>query len=374
MLLVVGLVVLTTNTLMPTIVGTHVDSFGLTLDQAGYAAAAYMAGGGLGGLVTGALLLRAPTRLLLFAGLAGLAVGNFLSIFVNSFGPILIIRFIAGIGEGIGFALMGAGVSRQKSPQRMFGLFTLLLLLVSAAILSLLPMVREYLGGHYIFLPIALAPALLLFAFKKFPDLSRRLEGGVASTTMLPTPRGFRTAILAVPVATFIVYIAYGAQFAYVDRLGVSAGLSVDAVSYTLALGSLFALIGAGLATVLRGESAVILKLSAAVLVVLGAIWLCTTRDPFAYRLGVILLLCGWFFFAPSLMGLMSTVDRTGRIAAVSLGTMGWGLAAGPALAAFLVPVSGLHAIGWIATVGIITSWVLLIFTVRRARIGERAD
>jgi MFS family permease len=86
-LLLLGLVVLTTNILTPAIVGTHVEAFGLTIDQAGYAAAAYMAGGGFGGLVTGALLLRAPTKALLFVGLSGLVSSDSSSSCFFSFHP-----------------------------------------------------------------------------------------------------------------------------------------------------------------------------------------------------------------------------------------------------------------------------------------------
>jgi hypothetical protein len=229
--------------------------------------------------------------------------------------------------------------------------------------------VRVYLGAHYIFLPIAIAPALLLLlALKRFPDLSRRSVNSLVSTVMpLGRPK-LSAAVLAVPVATFVVYLAYGAQFAYVDRLGVSAGLTVDAVAHTLAWGSLFSLLGAGLTTIFRCEDRLTSKLTAALLVVLGAIWLSTVRDPVIYRLGVIFLMCSWFFFVPSLMGLMSTVDRTGRVAAISLGTMEWGMAAGPALAAFLASTGGLHVIGWIATAGIISSWLLLTFAIRNSR------
>lgn len=98
----VGVLVLMTNVLVPTLVGVYVDSFGLSAHEAGYTAAIYMAGGGLGALMVSGLLLRVRTRLLLAVGLSALAIGNLASAYAHSMEAILAVRLLAGLGEGAG--------------------------------------------------------------------------------------------------------------------------------------------------------------------------------------------------------------------------------------------------------------------------------
>lgn len=113
----VGVLVLMTNFLVPTLVGVYVDRFGLSMREAGYTAAVYMLGGGLGALCVSAALFSVRTRVLLVVGLCALAVGNLAGLYTRSFGMILAVRLLAGVGEGIGFALMAAGVSRMRNPR-----------------------------------------------------------------------------------------------------------------------------------------------------------------------------------------------------------------------------------------------------------------
>src|ERR1700721_2856485 len=122
-ILCLGFAVLTTNVLLPTLVGMYMDVFGLPIGQAGYTAATYLFGAGAGSVLVGALVLKVRTRTLLLLGLGLLAGGNLLSMFIPTLGGILAIRLIAGIGEGIGFGLVGAFIARLSNPGRVYGAF-----------------------------------------------------------------------------------------------------------------------------------------------------------------------------------------------------------------------------------------------------------
>jgi DHA1 family inner membrane transport protein len=354
-----GLTVLTTNILTPTLVGTYVDSFGLSIGQAGYTAAAYMLGGGLGGMLVSWLLLIVPTRVLLIIGLASLALGNFVSIFVAALPGILAVRMIAGIGEGIGFGLMGACISRLPNPGRIYGVFTVLLLLISALILYLLPGMRSEFGPRMILVPIAVAPACLLAIIRKFPDLSSQSRSSQRTTAPGDGPSLARRSWF-VPLATFVIYVAYGAQFSYAERLGVYAGIAPNSVARLLAIASLVALVGAILATLLSNSRAMGLKISIALVIVVCCTWAMVAGNPALYRVGIVVFFCAWFFFLPNLFALVSLVDRNGQVAAATLGAMEWGMAAGPAIVAFWVSERTLSVIGPIATVGFGVGLLLL--------------
>lgn len=365
-----GLTVLTTNILTPMLVGTYVDSFGLSVGQAGYTAAVYMLGGGLGGMLVAWLLLIAPTRVLLSIGLASLALGNFVSIFVEALPGILTVRMIAGIGEGMGFGLMGACISRLPNPARVYGVFNILLLLIAALMLYLLPALRTEFGPRMILVPIAVAPACLLAVIRKFPDLSSR--SGISHPTKAPADGpSVALRLWFVPLATFVIYVAYGAQFAYVERLGVYAGIGPDSIARLLASASVVAVGGATLAALLSGSRAIGLKISIAVAIVVCCTWALVAGKPALYQVSVVVMFCAWFFFVPNLLALGSLLDRNGRLAAATLGAMEWGMAAGPAIAALWIGEGNLAVIGPIATFGYGAGLLLLVPAMRNVSHGR---
>ena len=365
LVIAVGITSLLTNFLTPTIVGIFVDSYGLTLKDAGYMAAVYMAGGGLGGALVSVVLLSFRTRLLLTFGLVALSVGSFGAIFAHSLAAIIASRLLAGLGEGVGFALMGAGVSRMADPNRVFGIFTLLMLLIAGCCQYVVPWVQLAVGARMLFVPLGVAPALLLLFVYQFPDLtavkkSKTLrDSGDASLWFAPY---FWSGILAV----LLLYIAYGAGFAYMDRIGVRTGISSDAVASILGTGYLVSAGGAiaMIATANRGSRR--WKLYLSLIVVVLATLATVIGDPLTYRLGVITLDLSWFYFVPNLLAILASADATGRLTAAAMGAMEWGIAIGPAVAAFLLGETHFIVIAVIAACGFLSGLVLLVPVIRR--------
>ncbi len=245
---------------------------------------------------------------------------------------ILALRLIAGVGEGIGFALMAAAVSRVQNPGRVYGIFVVLMLLMSAAIQYSIPWLRSSLGPQLLFAPISAAPACLLLFFWKCPDLAANGQHGQLSTGPF---RGRLTGFYfwSGTLATFVVYIAYGGGFAYIERIGVHAGIAADAVARMLGVGHLISVGGAltsTLMTNLRGRAWKILV----ALVVVG----CST----------VLMVAG--------------------------GPSEWGLAADPAIAALWIRDGSFTAVAGMAASGFSVALLLLIPVLRHvSRLGTTA-
>ncbi|MEJ1961292.1 MAG: MFS transporter [Gammaproteobacteria bacterium] len=367
LVIAVGVIVLMTNALVPTLVGVYVDHFGLSISESGYTAAIYMTGGGVGAALVSFLLLPVRTPILLAIGLAALALANFASIFAHSLTTILALRLIAGIGEGMGLALMGAAVSRMKNPNRAYGIFVVAVLLMSAAAQYSIPWLRGALGAQMLFVPIAVVPACLLLVFWKFPNLAgtRKAAAPVArSAAGRSTGLYFWSGILA----TLVVYIAYGGGFAYMERIGVHTGLGADTVATMLGTGYLISA-GAALLSILTANVwGTTWKLSISLVVVACSTLLAVSGEPEAYRIGMTGLFFAWFYFVPNLLGLMSLADPTGRLAAAVTGAMECGLALGPAIAAFWVSDGSFTAVGTMAVGGFSIAMVLLIPVLRHVR------
>lgn len=357
-IMALGLVVLATNLLTPMLVGMYVDSFGLSVGQAGYAAAAYLTGGGLGGMAVSLLVLRVPTRALLLLAIALLALGNLESMFVTPIWGILLVRAVAGVGEGIGFGLMGAAVSRLLDPSRIYGTFMILMLLLGAVILYMVPPLRSELGPRSILIPVTVAPLCLAVIVRRFPNLSQRHALAVSARSAGTVQRAF--GLILLPFATLVVYIAYGTVFTYSERLGIRSGIGPDSVSRLLADGSLVAMAGSALAIASGGERRMAHKIVLAVFIVVCCVWAMVSGRRYPYTAGLMAFSFVWFFFVPNLMTMVAVMDRDGRLSAATLGAMEWGMAAGPAVAGLCVTRGDLSVIGPIATLGFFIGLLLL--------------
>jgi predicted MFS family arabinose efflux permease len=363
-ILCLGFAVLTTNVLLPTLVGMYMDAFGLPIGQAGYTAAAYLFGAGAGSVLVGALVLKVRTRALLLCGLGLLAAGNLLSMFIPTLWGILAIRLIAGIGEGIGFGLVGAFIAQLSNPGRVYGSFVVVMQILGALTLALLPWVRHEWGPKMILLPVAAAPLCLLAILGKFPELSSNSAGKTVSRSGVSLERR----VWLAPLATFVLYVAYGGVFTFIERLGVFTGINVDSAARWLAFGSLLALGGGALAALWAGPRAMGLKICGSLLAMTGATWCLVSGRPELYVMGLLLAFFVWAFFAANLMTLPLLVDRSGRLGAATMGAMQWGMAAGPAAAGAYVDEKNISVIGITATVGFCVGLLLLLPVIRKVR------
>jgi predicted MFS family arabinose efflux permease len=305
--------------------------------------------------------------------LSALAVGNLASIFTHSLPLILAIRLIAGVGEGAGFALMGAAVSRMRDPNRIFGIFTVLLLLISSGIHYTIPWLRNAYGPQWFFLPIAVAPACLLAFTGRFPDLALRPDRVVdesfarfRKTHERPGSEGryFWCGILS----TLVVYIAFGGGFAYIERMGVHAGIAANSVAEMLGLGYLIGAGGACLATLTSKARGRAWRLSAALIIVTVSMLLTAADEPLPYRIGVIAFFFSWSYFAPNYLGLMSLADPRGRLAAAVTGAQEWGIAIGPAIAAFAAAHGNYKAVALMGACGFLGGMLLVLPVLRQVK------
>jgi DHA1 family inner membrane transport protein len=363
----VGVTVLITNTMIPTLVGVYVDSYGLSIGEAGYTAAAYMTGGGLGAALVSWLLLSVRTRVLLVLGLFALAIGNLATVAAHSLAEILALRVIAGVGEGMGFALMGAAVSRMTSPNRVYGVFVVLMLLAGAGVQYSIPWMRSALGARMLFVPIAVMPACLLLFVGKFPDLvgARKSAASHVSPGRPPSSQWyFWSGVLA----TIIVYIAFGASFTYIERIGISTGIAIDTVAGMLGMGYLVSVVAALAVVVTANKGPMGPKLSISLAVVAGATLLTVAGDPWSYRIGVIAAFFSWYFFAPNLLAVMSLADPSGRLAAAVMGAMECGLAIGPAIAALWIRHGSYGGVAVLSVGGYLIGMLLLVPVLRHLK------
>ncbi len=261
------------------------------------------------------------------------------SIFSASLPLLTMLRGIAGVGEGVLYAVsLTVVASRANNPDKVYGYFQVVWALGSVALFGIGGQLTAAFAQRGVFalmagVTLALTPLLLLI-----PDA--RVKSGEGVTTgaarISPVP-GVMT------LAATVLYLSVSsAIYAFSAPLGERAGLDTRAVSYVLTVATLVGLAGAGAATAINVRWGRMIPISgffaSFALVVLV---LCLSRNPTAYVIALVASVVIYYFSVPYLFGLAAALDHSGRWAAAAGSAYLFGFAAGPFLAGVVITGSG---------------------------------
>jgi predicted MFS family arabinose efflux permease len=307
---------------------------GLTSAQAGLCISAEMLGFVLG---SAALLLRffnvgrpqiALAALLLVIG------GNLLCLPAHGFLTYAGARFIAGIGCGLTTSAYG-DLATTLRPERNFAILSGATVVLTSAFGSIAPWLATQLGTDSLFLLIALLataalPGVRLITVKP-PDLSAVSP----SRGVLLLPRDSITGISMM----LLYFIPLSAYWAYVTQLGVAREVDPTTVAKIVSVGFLVSGFGGSLVATLpavrekHGLVITVAALGSAASVLIT----CVVPNLFVYAAAVSVFIFLWFLALPFLMGVLSALDPSGRLAISGIIIETIGFVLGPALAGLLI-------------------------------------
>ncbi|WP_025659581.1 MFS transporter [Rhizobium sp. IBUN] len=289
------------------------------------------------------------------------------SIFAAGWSWLLLLRGLAGIGEGVLYAIsLSIVASHSRNPEKIFGYFQLVWAIGSAALFSVGGEVTAAFAHRGIFTllaatSLAFAPLLLLV-----PDVRAVKDGSTSVAATKP--------LLGILLfAAIVLYVAVSAGlFAFSGPLGERVGLDTSAVGYILTASTLVGLVGAGAATVLHvrwGRAIPITGFCVGYILVVLA--LCLWPDPVAYSVAVIVSAVLYYFSLPYLFGLAAALDPSGRWAAAAGSANLLGFAAGPVVAGVVIGASGYASLAAVSSAMIAAAWVLAMYTIGRGYNGR---
>lgn len=279
------------------------------------------------------LIGRLNWRHLALAGLLLIVVGNVMTGGSHDYTSIIAARICTGLGEGLAIAVSFAVLGRAANPDRAFGIYLVVGLTVSAAVLVLVPVLQGRFGAAAVFYGIAAltlaATALLRWLPQQSNGPSAGLDGS-ADVSMHLAVAGL--------VGVFLYFIAQGAVWSYFERIGAASGVEPVVIGRAMGISS-FSGVGGALAAV-----ALVTRYGRFwPLIISGAIsalsfWMLRGHVTAAQLITAgILFNFGWNLAQPLLSGICSDADCRGRVV-VAMGciqTVGFGL--GPALAAMML-------------------------------------
>ncbi len=319
----------------PIIIGAYVDIEGMTEMQAGYLFSLEMAGYALSSAIVFAIITRVNWRHILFAGVFTVVLSNITSIYLHDYAELAGFRFLAGLGAGLLMNVTMVSIGLTTNFDRNYGFWAVMQLTIGAAGLYVLPGLIPAYGLAAPFLTVTVLALLVLPLVTSFPRHGR--TAGAAPNKNYKLFLGL-TGLLGI----FIYYGGQAAVWAYFERIGMDAGIEPDSVGSVLSASLVLGILGAALATWLGDRRGRRLPVVASMICsAIGISFLWGMQSVYPYIIAACLFNAAWYFCLPYLSAIIANIDSNGRLLIGLSVVFPSALAAGPALATYVLDGAG---------------------------------
>ena len=328
----------------PGIVQGLVVYLGLTDQQAGHVVAADLWGYAIATIVMTFWSHYANWRHIFAGCLVLMVAANLVSTTVTTYEGLLAVRLVAGLGAGGVIALSFAIIGLTGNPDRNFGWLIMWVLTYGALGLLLMPTAFALGGMTSVFVFFAVFSASAL-PFVRFLPVSGEDRPQVEADAV-NLPGGFKALALA---AMFAYFLAQGAVWEYLFRIGVTAGISEQGVANALTISQFLGIAGAFTAAMLGTKLGRAGPLTLGI--VAGAASLLFIMGEFeftVYAVAIGIYNYAWNLVHPFLLAAMASFDRRGRVVVYAVAMQMVGLAIGPILAASVITEASYAYINWL--------------------------
>lgn len=336
------LIVTTSLFLMPLIIETLKVDGGLSGKAAGFLLSMELAVSALTTLCLSRWVRNHSARHWALSGGLLTIVGTALTLISPKLPVLFATRLVAGMGAGVVGAEATSVVSRGVARERLIAMVTTISIVNAAFWLAVLPHLIDRIGyrGPYVgLLLICLSGTYLL---TRLPSLSIR-QGG----TRQASPSPFSTSAALVLVAVFLTQLGQGAFWSLEETYGRNAGFNSHVIGVLLSAATLLLLLGA-VGAAWAGDRfgrfpslLILIVLNAASILVVS-----TMAFAWIYTAANVLQSVTNLSSVVYQLGLAASLDRAGRVVAVSAGLVTLGNGLGPGLSGGLSGVFGAPFVG----------------------------
>jgi predicted MFS family arabinose efflux permease len=343
----------------PFVIGGLMSGLQLSERDAGFIVSVELLTLAISAIAIAPLLPRLSFRRVGLAAVALTLLAQGSSIFVTSWTALMMLRGVAGVGEGALYAMSLCIVaSHFRNPEKMYGYFQVVWALGSVALFAIGGQVTAAFAHRGIFaliagVTLAFAPFLLLAPERGDRSDLRVDANGAPASPLLGI-------MMFMSVALYLMVSA--AIYAFSAPLGERAGLDTSTVGYALTVASLIGLAGAAAATALNVRWGRAVPITGfAIGFSLVALVLCFWRNPAAYVAALVVSVMIYYFSIPYLFGLAAALDRGGRWAAAAGAAYLLGFAAGPVLGGAIISMAGYASLAASCIAVTAAAWALAI-------------
>lgn len=349
--------------IQPMFLGALADARALDAAQIGSLAGAELSGVALASLAASIWYPRANLRLVATFALMVAVVGNAATAWVLDATHLVALRFAIGfLGTGVLYALSFGLIGQSPHPDRLVALAVILQVVGMALSLAALPAILEHWQLPGMTTSIALVMLSGVFVLFVLPTRATAVEPGMGTGHLQLLPIGL--------LACMILFsMGLGGLWAFLERIGDSAGYSAQEVGNTLALGGLIGGLGAVAAFVLGLRYGRLLPLLVSLFAITVSSVVFTVASSWSGFLTAVLLFnFFWNFTLPYLMGAIAMADRSGRSMVVIPAAQGMGLALGPVLTGSFIVGGAYSMAGQVSATVFVACMFLLVPLLVRLR------
>lgn len=352
----------------PGIVQGFVEAYGFSEQQAGYIASIEV-----WGIATTSVLLALFNsalnwhRVLLISALL-FAGGNAASTQTQDLSLFEVARFVTGLGAGSLISLSFTIVGLTKLADRNFGLLVMGVLTFGALGLWVTPWALNTIGMNGALLFFAGLGLIAIPLIKQVPSSgTEHLQIGDDALDLSAALK------LTAVIAIFVYFFAQGVIWAYLFLIGVSGGVSEQAVANGLMISQFLGIAGALLPTLLGARFGRRLPLTVGIVGGGAILWLLHGAiSALIYGIAVGIYNFAWNMTHPFLLGAMASFDRQGKVVSHAVAAQMLGLAVGPALGAYLLVDGNYSPVINSGIALFLLSWVLILIPVEFHRRAQR--
>lgn len=342
---------------VPLLVSAMIVSFGLSEQQSGFVASADMAGYTVGTITAFFLIKNTNWRHLTGYSLLLMLLANLICSQAEGFSALLCLRFFSGAGGGMVTAVMLSVIAQMRNPDAVYGLWFVVMSLITIAGMVLFPglLVEWGLGAAFIALAVMIVSCL--------PFLNVLPHGASNASSKTKAQSKNNAAVLLIVVSIFVLTTGIGSSWAFLGQIGSAAGLSVEQVSYSIAFSAVGGVIGGLLAGWLALRLGRVLPVSLSCTGLIGTMFLLMLDSPsyLLYTFCCLAFYALWSFVLPYLLGALAELERSGRALSLGSTAQGAGFMAGPFLASLLLYVGGYDTVLAFAAGSVVLCFCLVL-------------
>ena len=368
---VIGTVALMPLLVLPAMIGVLVDNAGMSDSSAGWSASAHFLASAVIGLIISVRIHHLNLRQVAIFALLVAAVADLVSAFTAGDAMVFFVaRILTGLALGAAYVASVSSFARYDQYERGFGFFVTLQFTVSGLGLYVVPVFADEMGAVGLFAGFAVLDCFALLMTQFLP--SGKAAEFVADET------GSELKVLLTVSAFLAIFgfaafeAANNAQFTYIERFGVSLGISDQKVGFSLLIASLIGIPGAFSIVIVGQRFGTLLPLVLGVSIALGGLIILLAAESYvAYFVGGCCMGFSWAFCLPFIQSLLATIDRKGSAIAAGTSFSTFGSAIGPGIAA-LVVTGGRYPSVFLLSIGLFIVTLMAFFVADRARKSRR--
>lgn len=321
--------------ILPLLIGTATDTLNLSSDQAGLIASSYFLGYMLICLSAVFWIHRANWQLVSIGGFFLLFAGLVISATMPDYTVILVGMFASGCGGGILFGLALCVIAETEDPDRYFGVKIVAEQILGAALLFSLPLLITN-GGGFRTLTLVTAAVVAGIGLVTWWIPAR---GRMKTATEATTPQGYSTIPIWVGMLSLLFYFGgLSAVWAFVERIADGNGIDAITIGRGLSFGVIGGGVGALIAAISGDRFGRVRPLIFSVLIIASVLWIYNgTFSGLTFAILTFLFSGAWNYSLAYQLGIVASVDASGRYVVLMSAALASGAVLGPAAAGFLI-------------------------------------